>query len=147
MDRCECKRADPCSDHGCKFIEGSEEVKIMVPTFILKCFLVACMYLVWCTKYLLVYLLFIFVCVSVYFVVCEYLVVCVPGGLCVLGMFRNHFLSPIDPRLSPDFAFGATDTTKKISSPNSIGKQWLRPRPFFCLLLIQVKCRKTNFKH
>ena len=31
-------------------------------------------------------------------------------------MFRNHFLSPIDPRLSPDFAFGATDTTKKISS-------------------------------
>ena len=63
-------------------------------------------------------------------------------GVWILGMFRNHFLSPIDPRLSPDFAFGATDTTKKISSPNSIGKQWLRPRPFFGLLLIQVKCRK-----
>ena len=25
---------------------------------------------------------------------------------------RNHFLSPIDPRLSPDFAFGATENTK-----------------------------------
>ena len=42
---------------------------------------------------------------------------------CTIGMFRNHFLSPIDPRLSPDFAFGANETTQKISSPNSIGKQ------------------------
>ena len=56
---------------------------------------------------------------------------------CLLGMFRNHFLSPINPRLSQILPLGLLKPQKN-SSPNSIGKQWLRPRPF----LMQVKCRK-----
>ena len=38
IDRCECKLADPCEDPSCKFIGGSKEVKMIIPTFISKCF-------------------------------------------------------------------------------------------------------------
>ena len=52
-----------------------------------------------------------------------------------LGMFKNHFLSPIDPRLSPDFAFGATDTTKKFHRPTPSGNSGSRHAHFLAYFL------------
>ena len=46
----------------------------------------------------------------------------------------------------PDFAFGATDTTKKIIA--QLHRETVAPAtPIFWRFLIQAKCRKTHFKH
>ena len=59
-------------------------------------------------------------------------------------MFRNHFLSPIDPRLSPDFAFGATDTTKKFIA--QLHRETVAPAtPIFWPITYTGKMSKNEF--